>query len=462
MSCSFSTTPARKAHTRARACALAAGLALAAAATAADTQQNNNLRIQQRPQNTTLQASRIAMLRTNQAHLVQSQNFLGHPGPPGSTEIQAHNGNVVRRAADGQVIDVRNPRTGMVIHHGLDGSRHVSVQGADHSRVYATTRGLSYVQHPYVFNGQVYDHRTFVVQGHLAHQLYRPYTWGGQTLDVYATTRFYGPDFYRMVAARSQKPFTFQWTYLTNTPDWYGYYRGYFVPESSYNSAAMWLTDYVLAASLAVSYRVEPPTSPAPSSNSPSSAPSSGTSGASSAPADAGPTVTPQVKQMLAQEVGRQVNQEAAEAQANAQNRPIQGAASGVVQELSDNQDHVFVANADLDLVDQNGRRCMISEGDVVNVRTAVDQSSSTAMAVVLASKGFGECERAAVVPIPVSELQEMQNHMRAAIDEGLANSAPGRKAQATTPAFAAAPPRPDANAVSEIETQQKIAAAEG
>jgi hypothetical protein len=421
------------------------GLTLAAVASSQTQQNNNNLRIQQHPLQNGVhtQPNHLALLTTNQAKLVQSQNFIGHPGPPGSTEIQTHNGSIVRKSADGQIIDVRVPRTGMVIHHGLDGSRHVMVEQPDHSRIYAASRGVSYVQHPFTVGGRTYDHRTFAVQGQLFHQVYRPYTYGGQTLDAYATTRFYSPQFYRWATSRMAAT-SFSWGFVTNPPPWYGYYRGYFVPDANYTNPLLWLTDFMLASSLAISYRTEPPTAPpAPAS-------------------DAAPVITPQVKQMLADEVGRQVKQESAEAQANAQNRDIPPASGSIVQELSDGQEHVFVVASDLDLVDGTGRRCMISEGDVVDVKSAVDASSSTALAVVLASKGFGECERAAQVPITVSDLQEMQNHMRETIDQGMANTAAGKKAQTVTPAFAASTPPPDTNAAREIEQQQKIAAAEG
>jgi hypothetical protein len=451
LSCQPAATARRaKLRWRISLCTAALGLTLAGLASS-ENQPNNTQHPPQRP----VQPNRLAMVNTNQARLVQSQNFLGRPGPPGSTEIQTHNGNIVRRASDGQVIDVRNPRTGMVIHHGLDGSRHVSVVGADHSRVFATTRGMSYVQHPYQVNGRIYDNRTFAIQGQVFHMVYRPYTWGGQTLDSYASTRFYAPQFYRLAVSRTPQPFTWQWTYVSNPPPWYGYYRGYFVPESSYNTPLMWLTDFLLASSLAIAYRVEPPTAP-------SASPASSSAPAPQPDGNAGPTITPQVKEMLAKEVGHQVAQEAQEAQANAQNRDVPAGSGSIVQELSDHQNHVFVADSDLDLVDQSGRRCMISEGDVVNVQAGVDLASSTAMAVVLATKGGGECERAAQVPIPISELQEMQNHMRATIDQGLANTPAGKKAQTVTPAFASSAPPADNNAANEIETQQKLAAAEG
>jgi hypothetical protein len=395
------------------------------------------------------------MINPNQAKLVQSRNFLGKPGPPGSTEIQAHNGNIVRRGADGQVIDVRNPRNNMVIHRGLDGSRHVSVEAPDHSRVYATTRGVSFVQHPYTFKGRTYSNRTYSFQGQVIHQVYRPYPWNGQTLDSYAVTRFYPAQFYQLALTPMQKPFTWQWAYVSNPTPWYGYYRNYFVPESSYNSPVMWLTDYVLAASLAISYKIEPPTGTASGSS------NAGTS-ANTAPGDPEASITPEVKQLLAKEVTRQVNQEATEAQANRQQQDVAPGSGSIVEELGDHQDHVFVVASDLDLIDQTGRRCTVTEGDVLNVSAGVDQASSTALAVVLSSKGTGACGRAAVVPVPVADLQEMQNHMRAAIDQGLANTPAGQKSTKSIPGFAMNAPPPDPQAAAEIDNQQKLAAAEG
>jgi hypothetical protein len=166
------------------------------------------------------------------------------------------------------------------------------------------------------------------------------------------------------------------------------------------------------------------------------------------------------VKQLLADEVGRQVKQESVEAQENAQHREPQPGAGGVVQELGDRQPHVFVVASDLDLVDPTGRRCMISEGDVVQVVSGPQPSTGTASAVVLASKGGVECGRAAQVEIALTDLQEMQNHMRETIDQGMANTKAGKSAASVTPAFAASVPPPDADAAREIDQQQQIAAA--
>jgi hypothetical protein len=389
-------------------------------------------------------ANRLHLANLNQgspssAHLVQSRMFPGYPAPPGSKETQTRSGNIVRTDADGNVLDVRSVRNGMVIHHGLDGSRQVMVERPDRSRVFAPSHGLQYVQHPYVFRGHAYDHRTFVAQGNAFHEFYRPYRYGATNLDVYAPSRYYAPGLYQWATTPFNKPQGYNWPYAANTP-WFAYYRGYFTPQPSYSSPQMWLADYVLAASLFVSYKTA-------------------AAGSQTAPPDAAATVTPEVKQKVADEVDRQVKEESVEAQQNAQNKDPPPGAGGVVQELTDGQTHAFVVSSDLDLVDPSGRRCMISEGDVVEVVSQA-KPDSTVDAVVLSSKGGLECERAAQVQIALNDVQEMQNHMRETVDQGIANTNAGKQAPKVTPAFAAAAPPADANAAQEIAQQQQIAAA--
>jgi hypothetical protein len=385
----------------------------------------------------------MASLTNSQANAraVQSRNFLGHPGPAGSTETQTRTGNVVRTAADGSVMDVHSPRNGMYIHHGLDGNRQILVSHPDGSRIYASSRGTQYVQHPYVFRGQTFAHRTYYAQGKLTHQFYRPVPYGRTVLDVYATPRYYDANFYQWATSRFNAPQPFKWDYVSSSPPWFGYYKSYFTPDSSYSSPSGWLADFVLGASLAASYKTEPPTSAPPS-------------------ASGGAIVTPEVKHMIADEVDRQVRQESVEAQQTAQNREPPPGAGSVVQALGDRQPHVFVVASDLDLVDVSGRRCMISEGDVVQVVSAPQPASGGADAVVLASKGGGECERAARVEIALNDLQEMQNHMRETIDQGMATTNAAKKSTSVTPAFVASAPPPDPNAAHELDQQQQIAAA--
>jgi hypothetical protein len=409
---------------------------------------------------TSAKGMRLASLDSGHAgsSAAQSQSFLGHPAPPGSRETHSASGNIVRTAADGSVLDVRNPKSGMTIHHALDGSRHVLVEQPDGSRIVAPSRGVPYVQHPYIFQARAFDHRTFYDRGQLTHQFYRPYNFGGTTLDVYAPQRFYPGNVYQWATSRYRAPLVPSWNYVSTSAPWFTHYRDYFTPEASYSSPLGWLTDFVLATSLIADYDTHRPSASQPAAASSPAAPVPVSEGAA-APAPTA-AITPQVKDMVADEVDRQVKQESLEARASAQDKPLPDGAGSVVEELKDREPHVFVVASDLDLVDPGGRRCMISEGDVVQVISAANRETSTAQAVVLASKGGMECERAAQVQIALSDLQEMQNHMRETIDQGMAGTSAGRSAATVTPAYAAAAPPPDANAAREIEQQQQIAAA--
>ena len=388
---------------------------------------------------------RLASLNSNQAvsaRTVQSQTFLGHPAPPGSREEVTPGGSVVRKAADGSVLDVHDPKSGVSIQHGLDGSKRVSVEQPDGSRIYAPSRGTGYVQHPYLFHAQPFDHRSSIQQGQLTHQFYRPYTFAGATLDAYAPQRFYSPDVYRWAGSRYPTPLHPQWNFVSTPTPWYSYYKGFFTPETSYSSPVGWLTDFVLATTLISAYNTHTPAKGA------------------EPPAQAGAIITPDVKDKVSDEVARQVHRESIEAQENAQSKTPAPGAGGVVQELNDRQPHVFVVSSDIDLVDPSGRRCMVSQGDVVQVMSAANPASGTATSVVLASKGTPECERAAQVEIAVTDLQEMQNHMRETIDQGMAKTSVGSQAPTETAPYAAAAPPPDPNTAREIEQQKEIAAA--
>jgi hypothetical protein len=170
--------------------------------------------------------------------------------------------------------------------------------------------------------------------------------------------------------------------------------------------------------------------------------------------------ITDEVKTKVADEVQAQLVEEAHEASQTERNLEPKAGAGGVVEELSHSTQHVFVVASDLDLVDDTGRRCMLTEADVVQILSAVDAASGTASAIVLSSKGeTTECALSARVDIQVSDLQEMQNHMRAIIDQGLANTPRAPTEPKVTPAFAQAAPLADPDANSEIESQKPVVA---
>jgi hypothetical protein len=455
------------------------------------------------------------------------------PGAPIGNETRMPNGNVARTARDGSLRELHSSQNNMSIHYGMNGSRQIRVDQPDGSRIVLASRGVPYVQRPWNFGSRAFDHRTYLDNGVLTHQFYRPYLFGGTTLDAYAPQRFYSQDFYKSVA-KPQLWTPPAWSFLAKQEPWYGHYQTYFTPQSSYASPVFWLTDFVLAMSLFEAYNAHPlpaqappslpatstpqsppqapnvsapiiqaPIAPAPTGSAPVAAtpapaapilqppvaPAShpptddqgsslwerfanfirgllGQAPAESAASSPGPAVavgatpiTDDVKNKVADEVETQIEEEAREAGGDARNQEPKAGAGGVVEELARPAQHVFVVASDLDLIDDSGRRCMMSEGDVIQILSAADAESGTAPGVVLSGKGGVECPQSAKVSIAVSDLQEMQNHMRATIDQGLANTPRGATEPTVTPAFAGAAPPPDADAKSEIEKQKTIAA---
>jgi hypothetical protein len=381
---------------------------------------------------------------------VPSKMFVGRPGPAGSSEGRAANGTIYRQRADGTLLDVHEPRRGIEIHRGLNGDRRFAINRPDHSRIVGGHGKDGYVQQRYLFQRREFAHRSYYVNGRLYDRFYRRYPIRGVGfVEVYAPVRYYPLGFYAWAYRPWARPAPYAWGWAGNP--WAGHYAYYFAPSAVYAGPSLWLTDYLMAMSLQAAYAAAPP---------------------SAAPPPSGPpTLTPELKQKIAEEVQRQVEQENADAQASQQRPGGEPVEASVVALLGDNRAHVFVAGADLDLVDPTGRECMLSQGDVVQVVGVPPGAPVSANAVVLASKGGTECATAVSVEVPLAALQEMQNHMRETLDQGMAElqakqgqgglpAAPAAATGAATVAqFAAAAPPPDANAGNEIAQQSQVAA---
>ncbi len=385
---------------------------------------------------------------TTAAHTVGSP---AGRAPVGSHEVRTANGSVVRTRANGSRADVHDARRGMDIHHGLNGNRRISVERADHSRVFAERGGRSYVQHPYMYHGHEFGHRTYYENGRYYDRYYNRYGYRGAYLDVYAPGRYYAPGFYGWAYNPWAAPIAYSWGW--GGSPWYGYYGGYFAPYPVYPSAAFWLTDYLIATSLQAAYAAQ-------AANAQQAA----------IAANGPPVLSPDVKSLVSVEVQRQVALENSEAQANAQGQEIDPASSGIARMLSDNQAHVFVAGSDLDLIDAAGQECAISQGDILEVTSAPPADAPGATAIVLASKGGNECVKSDNVTVAFNDLQDMQNHMRETIDQGMGDlqskqgqgglppAPPSAQAAPVQAAVAAAAPPPDTNAAAEIAQQTQAA----
>jgi hypothetical protein len=373
--------------------------------------------------------------------------------PKGSTVRSTPKGDQVRMRPGGKPGDVHVAGRNMDIHHDLHGGRSVRVERADHSRIVAE-RGRGYVQHPYGWHGHEFGHRTYWDHGRRYDRFYGRYPYHGVYLEMYSPVAYYPPAFYGWaynpwVAPIAYAPAAWGWV---GAP-WYGVYgAAWFTPFPVYASASLWLTDYMISSTLAAAY----------AANAAANAQAQAALAADAAP------LTPDVKNLIAQEVQRQIAVENAESSQQAQAAGPNPAVSGVQRMLSDNQSHIFVAGAALDVVDANGAECGISDGDVLQLTpTPLPDDATAATLVVMTTKGGVECKKGAAVTVNISDLQDMQNHMREAIDTGMGElkDKQGKGGLPALPASASAAPvkaqfamdapPPDDTAQQQIQAQQ-------
>jgi hypothetical protein len=351
--------------------------------------------------------------------------------------------------ANGSRADVHDAKRGMDIHHGLDGNRRVAVERADHSRIVAERGGRGYVQsRPYAYRGHEYARRTYYRDGRAYDRFYTRYSYHGVFINGYAPAFYFAPAYYGWAYNPWVAPVPYAWGWGVATP-WFGFYGGFFAPYPVYPSASIWLTDYLISQSLAANYAAQ----------------QAAAQQQQQLAADAAP-LTPQVKDMIAEEVKRQIALENQEATQTAANGTPDPASSGIARELSDNIQHVFVAGSDLDVIDAGGTECAVSEGDALQLTGPPPATATAADLIVLSSKGGVECKKGATVSVALADLQEMQNHMRETIDQGMADlQAKGgqgglpavpasAKAAPVQAQFAAIAPPPDPNGAQEVAQQ--------
>jgi len=340
----------------------------------------------------------------------------------------------------------------MDVHRGVNGNRRVEGRLPDGRRVVVGRGREGYVSGRYAYGGHEFAHRTYYEHGRAYDRYYARYPYHGVYVEMYSPVAYYPPAFYGWAYNPWAVPIAYPvaaWGW--GAAPWYGVYGGFFTPFPVYASASLWLTDYMISTTLAAAYQANV---------------DAAAQAQAALAADAAP-LTPDIKNMIAQEVQRQIAVENAEAAPQAQAAGPNPAVSGVQRLLSDNQSHVFVAGKALDVVDANGAECAVTDGDVLQLTpTPLPDDATAATLVVMTSKGGVECKKGAAVTVNIEDLQDMQNHMREAIDQGMGDlkekqgkgglpalppSAAGAPVKAQ---FAMDAPPPDATAAQQIDAQ--------
>ena len=351
-----------------------------------------------------------------------------------------NNGDVIRRDSNGQVREVKM-RNGAVVYHPPNAPRRVEMVQSGGRVVVARAPGHGYVQRPVVVNNTTVIKRTYLYNGVPHARIYRPQVYRGVNLVVYTPVRYYRPAFYGYVYNPWPRPVYYSWGW--NASPWYGYYGGYFRPYPAYSSPALWLTDFLIAATLEAAYQERMDARYAAQQS------------VYVDPYQDAP-LTPEVKQAIAEEVRRQIDRERSQPQDGGQNESI----------FADNVSHVFVVNAAL-AVQSNYGECTIAEGDVLQMTGPPRDDSDYADLVVLASRGRN-CRKGSTVEVGLQDLQEMNNQMRATLDRGLGDlqtrqgqdglpPLPQGAAGTTDSPFAQAA-QPDPNAATELTAASREA----
>ncbi|HEX3662428.1 MAG TPA: hypothetical protein VHU89_13405 [Acidobacteriaceae bacterium] len=367
-------------------------------------------------------------------------------------------GNEARFGHNGHVREVHG--NGMDVRRGPRGMRRTVVERGGERRV-AYGHGRGYISRPYSWHGHSYYSRTYYRHGGYYRGYYHPYYYHGVYLHGYMPAYYYPPVYYGWAYNPWPAPVAYAWGW--GAAPWYGYYGAYFTPYPVYPSAAYWITDYMISASLSDAYaagvaagqaggaagaRLQSPRGPhlVLASYSPDES------------AAAGPVMSKAVKDAVSQEISRELA-----ASQKAQD-PSDGSTANLSTLLADGQPHVFVVNTGL-TVDSAGQDCGITEGDVLSLSTPPAESASNADLQVLASKQ-GDCATGAQVSVGLDDLQEMHNHLLANIDDAMAQmkdhpgqgglpAPPAAAVQGTTQApYAAAAPAADPNGAAELDQQ--------
>ena len=291
----------------------------------------------------------------------------------------------------GRTVITRGPRGERQVITGRPGNRVVS---------YGTDRG--FVERPL---RPGYISRTYVNGGHSYAHVYREYHYRDQVYYRYVPDRVYAPGFYVWAMGSWGPPVPYRWYGLATPAPWFNFYAGYFTPYPAYNSADLWLTDYVVSQDLQAGYQNlqasnEGQTLPPP-------------------PKASGeqPSLTPELKQMIANEVRGQLADERAQA-----DHPVSQAggqpADGGEQPPPALKDSVFIVSSNLD-VTTGGNPCTLTPGDMIR-RTSAEVSTNGNVSLEVLTSQQGDCAENASIQLDLPTLQEMHNQFREQMDAGL------------------------------------------
>ena len=358
------------------------------------------------------------------------------------TGLVTKSGAAARFDSHGHVSSIQSH--GMVINRAGRG-RTIYSERADHSRLVSMGRGRGYSERGYSRGGHEYRSRTYYYHGRAYARAYRGYYWHGYRYYRYAPAYWYSPGFYGWAYNPWARPVYYGWGW--GGAPWYGYYGYYFAPYPVYPSAAFWVTDYLMAQSLQAAFEAGQ-----------DSARLGG--GEFVLAADQSVALTPEVKKAISDEVAAIIA-----AEKNSAANPNADSGNGdVAPDALDPAHRVFVVATALSEDTADGTSCSLSPGDVITrVDDTPDADKNVKVSVTASQKD--DCAKGTQVSVSIDDLQEMHNHLREQVDDGLSAlsknqgkgglpSGPAGNPQANPDGQA----QPDPNVGNDLQQQQQSA----
>ena len=382
----------------------------------------------------------------------------GHVAP--GRQVSLRGGGTAHIRPNGQIRSVN--RNGMQISHGMHGGRTV-VSTHNGARVVSVGHRGGYVQRAYVTRGgHSYYSRTYYYHGEYRAGVYRGYYYGGRPYYGYYPAYYYQPVYYGWAYNPWPAPVAYGWGW--GGAPWYGYYGPYYQPYPVYPSAAFWLTDFMIAATLQAAYEAQATAWLGPNAH-------DGDMLVASLMPIAAPAETaklsPEVKQAISDEVKDTLAVEQAEAGKSGGSSASSGgqpANSTEAPPALDPKFRTFMVSSDMSLVPEDGDECPLSQGDVIQRTTETpDDDGNVNVKVVASTKS--DCAIGKEGPVSTDDLQEMYNSFRESLKDGMGDLAkkngtgglPKAPDTSTKNGDVPAPP-PDKSAEKSLQDQQSAA----
>jgi hypothetical protein len=311
----------------------------------------------------------------------------------------------------------RGERTVVTVRPG--GTRIVSYGGRRGYYERPIVGRAGYVSRTYVYGGRPYVH------------VYRSYSYRGIVYYRYVPAVYYRPAFYGWAYSPWATPVVYRWGWYSSP--WFGFYGGYFAPAPAYPTAALWLTDFLLAENLRMAYENQ---------QAAQAAAQNAYAQQQYQQQSAQPTLTPEIKAAIAEQVRQQIEAERMAANSPGPQQPQGGGGyqqpqgGGGYQQPQGGENYsptggdapppvldpklrIFVVSQNLDVNVMGGQGCSLTPGDII-LRTGDNATQDGQIGVSVLSSKPGDCPVNSATQVEVAALQEMHNQFREQIDTGL------------------------------------------